>query len=347
MKKLLLGTTALIAAGAFVGAAQAADDEMMAGPVTVGIAGYTVGAIGLASNNMDGDDNPVRGEEIFHVYEFGVSGSTTLDNGITVAVHTQLGSSGDDFDEQHITLSGAFGSLRIGRTESAAFNATVAAPGAGLGGSFGVNYAWYNPATSPVNTYSGLVEDAQKVVYTSPNFNGLTIGMSYAPDGSDAGAGAGRTTNDQVISKKTGADIGQMSEHMALGMSYSTAFMDGGSMNIGLGYEVASNEEGGDAGEAMKVGASVSIDQISFGGGMYDTGEEDGMQFDVGASWSEGATELGLQYGGNQDGDTGMMALHLTYTLGPGVIIGGQIASGSSAGAEDVTQILLGTSVGF
>ena len=49
MKKLLLGTTALIAAGAFVGAAQAADDEMMAGPVTVGIAGYTVGAIGFAS----------------------------------------------------------------------------------------------------------------------------------------------------------------------------------------------------------------------------------------------------------------------------------------------------------
>ena len=339
MKKLLLGTTALIAAGAFVGAAQAADDDMMAGPVTVGIAGYTVGAIGLASNDMDGDGNPLRGDEIFHVYEFGVSGSTTLDNGITVAVHSQLGSSAGAaiFDEQHITLSGAFGALRIGRTESAAFNATVAAPGAGLGGSFGVNYAWYNPATSAVNTYSGLVEDAQKVVYTSPNFNGMTIGMSYAPDAGDGAAGAGRTTND--------AD--EMSEHMALGVSYSTAFMEGGSMNIGLGYETAASESGGDDGEAMKVGASVSIDQISFGGGMYDNGEEDGMQFDVGASWSEGATELGLQYGGNQDGDTGMMALHLTYTLGPGVIIGGQIASGSSAGAEDVTQILLGTSVGF
>ena len=125
-------------------------------------------------------------------------------------------------------MSGAFGALRIGRTESAAFNATVGAPGAGLGGSFGVNYAWYNPATTAVNTFSGLVEDAQKVVYTSPNFNGLTIGMSYAPDASDGAAGAGRTTNDD----------GEMSEHMALGMSYSTAFMDGGSMNIGLGYEV-------------------------------------------------------------------------------------------------------------
>ena len=60
MKKLLLGTTALIAAGAFVGAAQAADDDMMAGPVTVGVAGYTVtAAVGFASDDMDGDGNPL------------------------------------------------------------------------------------------------------------------------------------------------------------------------------------------------------------------------------------------------------------------------------------------------
>ena len=144
MKKLLLGTTALIAAGAFVGAAQAADDEMMAGPVTVGVAGYMTAAVGFAS---DGDD-ATRGQEVNHVYEIAVSGSTTLDNGITVAVHGQLGTSGQyttsedsrPFDETHITMSGSFGSLRIGRTESAAFNATVAAPGAGIGGMLGVNY---------------------------------------------------------------------------------------------------------------------------------------------------------------------------------------------------------------
>ena len=192
MKKLLLGTTALVAAGAFAVAAQA--DEMMAEPVSVGIGGYTVGIVGVNSTDMDSDGNPTRGEEVFHIYEFAISGSTTLDNGVTVAVHTQLGSSGDPFDEQHITMSGSFGSLRIGRTESAAFNATVGAPGGGVG-FVGVNYPWYSPAASPVNTYSGLgAEDAQKVVYTSPNFNGLTIGMSYAPEASDGDAGAGRTT---------------------------------------------------------------------------------------------------------------------------------------------------------
>ena len=126
--------------------------------------------LGFASDSDDG----TRGQEINHVYEIAVSGSTTLDNGITVAVHGQLGTSGQytvtprharPFDETHITMSGSFfvnrRSLRIGRTESAAFNATVAAPGAGIGGMLGVNYSWFSTAVPTVNTYSGIgVEDA-------------------------------------------------------------------------------------------------------------------------------------------------------------------------------------------
>ena len=333
MKKLLFGTTALIAAGAFVGAAQAADDDMMAGPVTVGIAGYTTGAVGFASDT----DDATRGQQIFNVFEFGVSGSTTLDNGITVAVSAQVGrssggdtagSSGTDIDEHHTTLSGSFGSLRIGRTESAAFNATVAAPGAGIGGMIGANYSWFTVAVPAVNTYSGIgVEDAMKVVYTTPNFNGLTIGASYAPNDSDASF--------------TGRSTAGMGEHTAVGMTYSTDFMDGGSVSLGAGYEMAADGGAGDDPSATRAGINISVDQISFGGSMYDH-NADGMQYDVGASWTEGATELGFQYGNNEASDAGSTYAHLTYTLGPGVLVGGQIAA-----ADDVTQFMLGTAVFF
>ena len=343
MKKLLLGTTALIAAGAFVGAAQAADDEMMAGPVTVGVAGYTTAAIGFASDSDDG----TRGVGIDNVFEFGVSGSTTLDNGITVAVSAQVGRSagGDEaMDEHHTTLSGSFGSLRIGRTESAAFNATVAAPGAGIGGMLGVNYGWFSTAAPAVNTYSGVgAEDALKVVYTTPNFNGLTLGMSYAPNNSE-----------ENFNDRSTAGLG---EHTAVGMTYSTDFMEGGSLTLGAGYEMAAGgADGGDA-SAMRFGINVSVDQLSFGGSMFDddnTGAtSEGMAYDIGASWTEGATEVGLQYatdaahGGWGGAETAKAALHLTYTLGPGVLIGGQIASGSVEGSEDVTQFMLGTAVFF
>ena len=344
MKKLLLGTTALVAAGAFAVAAQA--DEMMAEPVSVGVGGYTTGAFGIASDSSGAQ----RGQEINYVYEIGVSGSTTLDNGITVSVSGQLGRSsgadttaceelpcggGTDFDEVHTTLSGSFGSLRIGRTESAAFNSTVAAPGAGIGGMLGVNYSWFSTAAPAVNTYSGIgVEDALKIVYTSPNFNGLSIGMSYAPEDADS-AFPGRSTEG-------------LGEHTAVGINYSTDFMEGGSLSFGIGYEMAAASAGADP-EAMRFGVNVSVDQLSFGGSMLDDENTAtaGNAYDIGASWSEGATEIGIQYGADDTGSTAKAALHVTYTLGPGVLVGGQVASGSADGMDDVTQFMLGTAVFF
>ena len=332
MKKLLLGTTALVAAGAFAVAAQA--DEMMAEPVSVGIGGYTQAAIGFGSDS----DDETRGQEIGYVFEFGVSGSTTLDNGVTVGVHSQLGrSAGDDtdFDEMHITMSGSFGSFRIGRTESAAFDSTVAAPGGGV--ATGVNYVWFSTAAPTVNTYSGIgMEDALKVVYTSPNFNGLSVGLSYAPDDTED-LGGSREISDSL------------SGHTSVGVNYSTDFMEGGSLTLGAGYEMASDEAGGDDPSAMRFGVNVSIDQISLGGSMYDDENTDsaGNEFDIGASWTEGSTTLGVQYAADDTDNTTMAAAHLNYTLGPGVSVGAQIATGSSDTMNDVTQFMLGTSIGF
>ena len=55
---------------------------------------------------------------------------------------------------------------------------------------------------------------------------------------------------------------------------------------------------------------------------------------------------MGIQYGHNEATDAGATYAHLTYTLGPGVLIGGQIASGE-VGGDDVTQFMLGTAVFF
>ena len=69
---------------------------------------------------------------------------------------------------------------------------------------------WFSTAASAVNTYSGMgKEDAMKVVYTSPNFNGLSIGMSYAP-------------NKREETSTTGRRPGW--ESTAVGATYSTDF---------------------------------------------------------------------------------------------------------------------------
>lgn len=197
---------------------------------------------------------------------------------------------GTDFNEIHTTLSGSFGSLRLGRTESAAFNATAAAPGAAIGGMIGVNYDWFGGAAKGVNTYSGIMEDALKVVYTTPNFNGLTVGMSYAPEDSEA----------NFAVRKISDGFG---EHAAVGMTYSTDFMEGGSVTIGAGYEVAGNEGMGEDPEGMRFGVNVSVDQLTFGGSMYDdeNTKSEGMAFDIGASWAEGPLEIGIQYAADEN----------------------------------------------
>ena len=178
-----------------------------------------------------------------------------------------------------------------------------------------------------------------KVVYTTPNFNGLTVGMSYAPNNEDTNVavwdGANRST----------AGLG---EHAAVGVTYSTDFMEGGSFTLGGGYEMASgtDDDGNENPSATKFGASVSVDQLSCGGGMYDH-DMNGMQFDVGASWTEGATELGVQFANNENGDASKVVANLTYTLGPGVMVGGQVGSASSDSMDDVTQFMIGTAVFF
>ena len=61
-----------------------------------------------------------------------------------------------------------------------------------------------------------------------------------------------------------------MSEHSAVGVTYSTDFMEGGSLTLGAGFEMAVDESGGDDPSAMRAGLNISVDQISFGGSMYD-----------------------------------------------------------------------------
>ena len=153
--------------------------------------------------------------------------------------------------------------------------------------------------------------------------------------------------------------------------------MEGGSLSLGMGMEVASAASGMDP-EGMRFGVNVSVDQLSFGGSMFDDENTStaGMAYDVGASWTDGPIEIGIQYGADENqsvgmetpashthgpggavtavpavpgptGETTKTALHLTYTLGPGVLIGGQIAAGTIEGADDVTQFMLGTAVFF
>src|SRR5436189_4516585 len=87
MKHVLLGTTALVAAGFVVGQAQAAD------PIKLQLGGFYGAAAGaeIGGNDAHGSASDNRQHYAFkNNVEVYFNGSTTLDNGLTAGVHIEL-----------------------------------------------------------------------------------------------------------------------------------------------------------------------------------------------------------------------------------------------------------------
>ncbi len=307
-------------------------------PMEVGVGGYYTTA--LVAKDVDGaaDD---RGHVIRQNMEMQFRAEGTLDNAITAGVRVRF--TANDYehsDEQEVYFKGGFGSLHIGAIEGAAQQTVIWAPGSSvpIGG---IKSPWFGGIGGMWNTGPGtgvaiMNEDAIKVLYFSPNFNGLSLAASYAPE----------DTTDSYGGTST-ADPGQNSEQVSAALSYTVDVM-GGSFSANVGYEGYTNESGGEDPEGLRYGASISIDQIALGGAVYDkdVGGVATSHSDIGVSWTDGPLMLGVQYGDNEGTDSNIVAFNANYNLGPGIDVGMQIGSGES-GADDFTQFLLGTMFNF
>ncbi|MDD9993546.1 MAG: porin [Rhodospirillales bacterium] len=351
MKRVLLATTALVAAGGFAAAAQAQD---MMVPMEIGVGGYyTIAAIGYDEDNAT--DN--RGHGINQNMEMQLRAEATMDNGITAGARVRF--TANDYehsDEQEVYFRNGFGSLHVGAIEGAAQQTVVWAPGSSvpIGG---IKSPWFNGIGGMWTTNDIMNEDALKVLYFSPSFNGISLAASYAPENStDSYAGMG--TADCVgggLTPDHNADgdhemipcTYQNSEQVSVALSYTVGVM-GGNFSANVGYEGYTNEGEGEDPSGLRYGASISIDQIAFGGAIYDQ-EINGVstsKSDIGVSWTDGPMMLGVQYGDNEMTNSNIVAFNANYNLGPGIDLGMQIGAGEK-GMNDFTQVLLGTMLNF
>lgn len=389
MKKVLMGTTALVAAGMMAGAAQA-QEEMMEEPISLSLGGYYRAAIGSVSGN-DGPGQPEADRHTIGIAqdsEVTFSGSTTLDNGLTVGVNAQLevvdggrlgggprvilpgagANTSGAVDEVWLYFKDEFGQLRLGSVESARQEMTNFAPNGAY--NFGVNTPFFTFATNSwLATYDdGLGnEDAAKLLYFSPSFNGFRLGLSWAPDDNDGG---------QQYANNASGNVGQFQNHIAIGAEFSQSFMEGSSVRIAGGYETYEAEAPAATPcvdsmtnncepSSLHLGATVSFDQVSVGGGwlkVEQSDNQDRMIYDLGIRWSDGPMAGGLQWGHSSTGNAGNMpdtelnryAVNGTYVLGPGIDLQAQLdfgendAPGQNAAADnDWTQFMLGTAITF
>jgi len=348
-KKLLLGTTFLIAAGVVSGnVAQAAEE-----PITAGIGGYFRSAMALISqDDADGEQaNNDHSHALGNDIEITVSGSTTLDNGITAGFSANIEGNGAStsassaLDERNVFFRGSFGQIRIGQTESARQEMTNFAPSGNY--NFGVNSPFFafGATQGPffnVRTYSdGLgIEDNLKLVYFSPTIGGFRVGASYAPDDSEFGQYGANAANGTTT----------LQNNASVAAEFSKAF-DSVNFRVMIGWEgyvlencaaVVNTQNCNDHPESTQFGGSIGFGEWSIGGGFLEsdqvtdnaagsgTSRED---WDLGVAWWHGSFGVGLQYGQAEldiaaDSTTDELTLYelnATYVLGPGIDVGAAI----------------------
>jgi predicted porin len=357
MKKILAGTTALVAVGALASAAQAAE------PIKLSVGGLmnqwvTFGDVD-SYTYATGRVRSYGNVGIISDTEVHFKGDTTLDNGLKVAVTIQLeaersdSSTARNASEQYVTLSGGWGQVRVGEMKNAATIVHNQAPTAGAAFSDITsifpnsvpNGASLQTLTNNTTSVDGIADAgacSTAIDYISPMFGPFAFGVTYTPKiGGRGFAQENRDLKDLiggalVYADKWGpvginADVAyarfdyDMNQIAATGGAYSdnaTGVVHG--VPLGLKISYAGFEVGG---SYFRIMDSLKVGQGATGNGA--AGSYDGAAWDAGVSYTTGPWRFAYAYyksslagdiQTNKSKDTQEMHnLGGAYTMGPGV----------------------------
>jgi len=396
LKKQLLCTSA-IALG--VAAAPAMAQEW-----TVDVGGYYDTHIGFSDVSGTADDVAGRslfgedydGLEIVQDGEVHITPSITLDNGLTFGANIQYETAdGADMDEVYVTVSSdTFGTLDLGSENSAGYKLMWRAGSPSVGG-VPINsgsMSGFVPYNTSASTTGGNVvvagrftgamfsqatevasgrgnNDIQRISYYTPDFNGFTVGVSYAPDGA-GGDGAGALSDKNAVLSDIfdiGVHYGQSFGNADISLAARWGTGDAAAGSTYLGGAVTSDPE------TWGVAATVTVGAFAFGGHYAENdngvanglGDEEGwglgVSYDTAGPWS-----FGLEYfygeashgAGNGEDEYQAIKLAANRNLGPGVnwgisLISTEVDAADAAGGgllggapgTDVEAITLATSL--
>lgn len=329
----------------------AAAPAMAEGP-TLKLGGYYDQKMSIQSQDSSAlvqSDVDVRNDvEIYFL------GGATLDNGIKIRTRVELeggtnsnvnqdrgnvpdggDTAFDQIDEAFMTISGSFGSIKIGQSDTAAKGMTTGlqatwASNVGENITFNTGKLFVRPGTITARTTPAaqmdVNSDGEQISYTTPSFGGFQVSAGYAMnsretfDGVDT-LGAAGPDGDlfDIAARYTGkiGDVGfrfgggyGMANEQTVGEEDSAQWMFGGSVRIA----------------AFQLAASYSRQDSVTTNGVMTTHEVDTLELGVRA-WM-GPNEFGLAYlksesdstiaANNGDEET-VVALSMRRSLGKGV----------------------------
>jgi hypothetical protein len=341
MKKILLGTTVLVAAGGV--SASAAEWDVRVGGFMQQAAVYS-GVDSDAPGSFSGVD--VKSSTEIHFKP-----KITLDNGVEFGANVSLegNTGGDQIDNSYAFVEGSFGIINIGSRNSAGLIMTYAAPDVGflnLNSGDQTNYGPLHAAVAGDGFVTPIIttflenavrsDNAERLTYYTPRIAGFQVGASYARDSrQDSGA----QVNDNA----------EVSNIIDIGVNYVQSFGD---------FDIAASGRWGTADQAVGSSATIWSTGLNLGymgftvGGSYaqqsgtsDVGnsQTDGAAYDLGVSYRTGPWAGSVTYfrGENTDVETDLEAIQgtVTYAMGPGVELDLTIGYTMADGGTDTAVV--------
>lgn len=356
MKKLLLGTSALVAVGLTAG-------DALAQNLTAGLGGFLrnwVMFYDQPSGSTNRDMSLAQNNEIFF------KGETKLSNGLTFGFRAELEAwsqtsatsfgGQDAFDEVWAYFKGSFGEFRIGEDDDARKSKAYSSY---IGGLLGVDSPDGVYALATSTTYYNLENDTLKLIYFSPSFSGFSFAASYAPDAAKGTRGfgqQGKTDCDGTQSR------GCNGSAFSVAADYRGKFGDT-TLGLDAGWSTSNNEiaankdvsavradafvqfSGWEAsiqyGKAQNGGGN-NLDQQAIGGGiLYTTGP-----WNMGILYQR--AKLDAAVGQNKRAH---LAIGAAYNLGSGVTVAGsynyQKLDNATTADQSASTVVLGVAASF
>ncbi len=375
MNKILLGTTAL-AATLISGAAMAEE------PIKLSLGGYFQ-AYGIHQNTDLAD---LRSFYVSQRGRINIKGSTTLDNGLTVGVYTQIRAGENaNLDKANGMVKCAyaffeadFGRIEVGSADGAAnqlgYTSPDPAPAAGVNSA---NF-FANPAPSNIagalgstpTTYNNWDAQNTKISYFTPRVSGFQFGVSFTPSACGTGPTVGGDNSCPSFGQAPSDIEFQQSEVWQLGANYSNTF---GELETGFSATfvqgtLENNDGDITAKDRRSYGFGTNLSARGFTLGASYLHDNEGVvdvkvdAWDIGLKYTTGPFSAGLQHieskrQGDSDGveyEVRATMIGGGYAVGPGINlgVGYQVWSWDATPLtedtkNDADMILVGTVLNF
>jgi len=336
MKKILLGTSALIAAVALSTSAQAADGKTL--PAGLSLSGGYSSYFGLANNST--------AYNVYNNFDVKTSGSikfsyaNTLPSGLAVTISSVLdigGDHGNPMDSNSATLgsatAGTFGAGQLSGLAPAINHNAGSVSSAQVGFNDPDMHKWIKDPNGVFGTdtvVTTYINDnrANEIGYQSPSFGGVSVFGTYIPD-IDRGAGSGANgifaNNAHLSQYQIGAAFDKTMNGVTLGADAAYANT----------LKSASASTSIKALEQYQLGLSIGASGFTVAGGYNHskwtnlaTTAGTAKVYDLGAGYTAGPATVGLTW--NHFEGSGASAAAVSYATGN---------TTSTAPKDDVIQL--------